>query len=230
MFLTPAQVNKKISIQKAELKRLEKKVSYLEFKVSQVIEKLEEEGVDVEDHVSAALEHILKSQELSENQKVSLEQQIKNATKKDARTRRWHPALIRFALYLKSKTTNSAFEGLRDSGLIVLPCSKTLFDYSHAMSIQEGVNEDILQHVATKVSKLPKSYQKYHSLLCDEIYVSQNLVYNASDNSLIGYEKLDDVEKEMREFDSHIEKLFSGQNVKKEVESAKTMLCYIARP
>lgn len=233
MFLTPDQAALKLKIQHEEIRRKDKRISYLESKLQEMLDK---EGVDIEDDLSVALRLIFKSAQLTEIQKLFLEMQIKNAQVSDKRLHRWHPTMIRLALHIKSKMTNSGYEGLRDSGAILLPSARTLFDYSHAIEAQEGISDEILKLVSERVNAFEKEYQKYHVLLADEIYISQNLVFRGNGHKdgeadvLLGYARLDDVEKELLAFEGFIESKFTGkEQEEKEPELAKTMLTYMVK-
>ena len=57
-------------------------------------------------------------------------QQLKALSVKKRTQIRWHPLIIRWALYLHYKSS-SAYETLRKSGVINLPTSRTLRDYRH---------------------------------------------------------------------------------------------------
>ncbi|XP_034236287.1 uncharacterized protein LOC117642320 [Thrips palmi] len=233
IFLTPDQVNVKLKTQHDDIRKKDKRIYYLEKKVQDLLEK---EGVEIESDLDIALRHILASTELTEIQKMFLECQISNAAKSDKRTIRWHPTMIRLALHIKSKMTNSGYDGLRDSGAILLPHARTLYDYSHAIQAQDGISDGILELVKERVDGLKKEYQKYHVLLCDEIYISQNLVYRGNGrkegkgDELVGYTRLDEVEKEVSDFETYIESKFTGKEEKeKEAQLAKTMLAYMVK-
>lgn len=60
------------------------------------------------------------------------DEQLKALQTKDPRQVRWHPALIKWCLHLKFKST-SAYHALRSTGVLTLPSERTLFDYSHWM-------------------------------------------------------------------------------------------------
>lgn len=61
----------------------------------------------------------------------------KNLALKDKRQIRWHPLLIRWALYLHYKSSGG-YEILRKSGIITLPSSRTLCDYRHFTPTKSG--------------------------------------------------------------------------------------------
>ncbi|KAK3922779.1 Transposable element P transposase [Frankliniella fusca] len=224
--LTHSQALLKLSLQADAIRKRDKKISYLEKRVQDVLDK---EGVDIDKELSDDFQQILESSSLSDVQKLFMKEQMARSKLKDVRSHRWHPTMIRFALFVRDKAGKSGYAALRDTGAIALPSERTLFDYSHSFRPQEGVSDGILKIVCEKVKKLNKSYQKYHNLLCDEMYISKNLVYRQSDGTLVGYSHLDEVEKELQNFESHVEHLFTGKSEKTELQLAKTMLAFLVK-
>ena len=48
-------------------------------------------------------------------------------------------------------------------------------------------------------------HKEFHVLMCDGMHVSQNLVFRASDGDLVGFAKLEDVEKELERLDQYVQ-------------------------
>lgn len=67
---------------------------------------------------------------LNDYQKLLLSQQLKANNVKGGKGMRWHPTIIKWCLYLQSKSPK-CFKTLRESGFIKLPSERTLYDYSH---------------------------------------------------------------------------------------------------
>lgn len=227
--LTSAQAKEKLSNVAKELKNTKKKVSYLKSKIEKLEKLLEEEGVDIPEDDSACFRNILEKSNLSEEQQIFLDQQLAYSKASDPRAHRWHPAMIRFALKIKSHST-AAYEAMRDSGFIKLPHSRTLFDYSHCIDAKIGVNQDLLKMVVEDIQKVEErggrdSEDQYHALIFDEMYVSQNLVYRKKDGALMGYAHLDEVDKEVQQFSSYIE----GKTESRSLPLASTMLAFMVK-
>ena len=70
------------------------------------------------------------------------EQQLKMATIQDSRGRRWHPVMIKWALYLQHQSSSS-YETLRSSGCFSLPSQRTLRDYSHCIKASAGFSDEV---------------------------------------------------------------------------------------
>ncbi|KAK3915278.1 tRNA (guanosine(18)-2'-O)-methyltransferase [Frankliniella fusca] len=225
IHLTLPQALNKINFQHEEIRKRDRRIAYLEKTVEGLLSK---EGVDIEEEVSTDLSNILSNTKLTDIQKLFLEQQLKASNAKNPKCRRWHPTIIRLALHLRM-TSASSYESLRDSGALILPSSRTLFDYSNAITPQIGVSDGILKRLQQKIDKKPKAYEKYCNLLCDEMYVSRNLVHRTSDNTLVGYQHLDEVEKEIANFEVYVENQFRGTSDKSEVPLAKTMLAFMVK-
>ena len=154
-----------------------------------------------------------------------LNEQWQSSNKSDSRAHRWHPAMIRFALHLHM-VSSAGYEALRDSGVIKLPCARTLYDYSHSIKAQNGVNEGIVHLVRDIIQKFPENYKHYNNLLCDGMHISQNLVFKTADGSLVGVTYFDDIDKEMAAFEKYVE----GQDpVSSEPQLATEMLTYMVK-
>ena len=122
------------------------------------------------------MSNILHKYNLNPNQALFLEQQLKYTTASDPRAHRWHPAMLRFAISIRSKSA-VAYEALRDSGFIKLPHSRTLFDYTHYIQTQVGVNKELLKLFVEKVKKEDDPINQYHALIFDEMYIESQMVH-----------------------------------------------------
>ena len=201
VHLSSKQKLEKMQAQSEELKRRAAKILYHKNKINEMLDKV---GVDVDADLHADLHDCLSAaKNLTETQKMFLEQQMKCASKSDPRGFRWHPSMIRLALHIRM-ISPAAYEAFRDSGVIKLPSQKTLYDYSHAFAPQAGVNDGLLSIVKKKIAEMKEAHQKYVALLVDEMYVSKNLVYRKSDNALIGYVHLNHVEEEMQRLENSL--------------------------
>ena len=130
-------------------------------------------------------------------QQIFWDQQLQYNQLKSKSTMRWHPTMIRWCLYLKSKSAK-AYEGVRS--FLSLPCSRTLYDYSHYMEHKLGVNPKVTEqliHSASKMGCYEAEHRSFIGILHDEIKIKSDLVYNKSTGELIGYVRLDDVTNEL---------------------------------
>ena len=106
-------------------------------------------------------------------------QQMKAISLKNKRSMRWHPLVIKWCLYLHHRSS-SAYETLRNSGLIELPSGRTLRDYRHAVPSSVGfssrVDEQLIRFV--RQTKPSPSLAKYVGILIDEMYVKEGLTFD----------------------------------------------------
>ena len=128
---------------------------------------------------------------------------------------RWNPAIIKWCLYLCHKSS-SAYELLRKTRCIYLPSKRTLQQYSNTFSSSGFSNEldEQLFHDA-KVSSL-KEFQKHVSLIGDEMYIKEGLVYERSTGNLIGYCDIGDINNDLQ--------LLEKEYLEKDEESIKNLL------
>lgn len=227
--LTHAQAQKKLSDLARDLSLTKKKNIYLKEKIKKLESLLSKEGVQLDEGDSNHFRSILENANLSEAQQIFLDQQLAYASAKDPRTHTWHPAMIRWALKIKSHST-AAYEAMRDSGFVNLPHSRTLFDYSHCINTTVGVNKELLKMVVQDIQDIEKkgdveAANQYHTLIFDEMYISQNLVYRKSDGALMGYSFLDEVDQELRQFDAYVD----GEKEPPPLPLASTMLAYMVK-
>lgn len=132
-----------------------------------------------------------------------LEQQLHALSLSDRHSMKWHPMMIRLALRIKM-ISSAAYNELASSGFVVLPSERTLYDYSHVMDLKDGIHKPIISEVAKQVGELKEDYQRYHTLLFDEVYISQNLVHKKSTGEIIGYTKLSEVQQEILDLERAI--------------------------
>jgi hypothetical protein len=77
-------------------------------------------------------------------QRVFWEQHAKAAKCKNRRGIRWHPAMIRWCLYLRH-LSGKAYECVRNSGVLQLPSQRTLRDYTHYVPATMGFSSSVDQ-------------------------------------------------------------------------------------
>ena len=138
---------------------------------------------------------------------------------------RWHPVIIRWALYLHYKSSG-AYETLRKSGVIGLPTTRTLRDYRHFGSHCQAGFTATADHQLLDLIKQrkPSHLAKYVILLIDEMYVKEGLVYEKNTGALIGFSDLGGVVQELNEH----KHLVAGDG-RKYKQLAKTMMVIMVR-
>ena len=121
------------------------------------------------------------------------QQQMKASLAKGKQGIRWHPAIIRWCLYLHHRSSG-AYSTLRNSGVIVLPSERTLRDYRHFASSTPGFSKDVdLQLLDLVKVQEPADLANYVSVIIDEMYIKEGLVFDKHTGSLTGFTDLGDV-------------------------------------
>ena len=130
-------------------------------------------------------------------QRILFEQQMQFNQLKNKASMRWHPAVIRWCLYIKSKSTK-AYDGLRSC--LALPSKRTLYDYTHyteaGTGFQVRVTEQLIE-AAEREGLYDNSFKSYVGIIQDEVKIKEDLVYNKHTGELIGYIDLDRVSNEL---------------------------------
>ena len=117
-------------------------------------------------------------------QRIFLESQL-NAVQKQRKTVRWHPAIIKWCIFLCNKSS-SAYKTLRSS-CISLPSQRTLKDYTHFYKSSSGFLDSQLIR-ESKISLLDHQmevrivlaqcfYLLQVSLVADEMHIKEGHVY-----------------------------------------------------
>lgn len=222
----------------ARLKRFYKDVRNLrrvnERLVQKVDQMIAEESVEVDEDMNEelmdALEEADRNNKLTDFHKLFLHQQLKASNVKGATGMRWHPLMIRFALQIKM-CSSVAYATMAKSGFIKLPSSRTLFDYTNAMSIKEGIHHEIIEDVAESVKMCEHEYQRNHSLTFDEVTVCQNLVQRKGTGEVIGYCNLSQASQEISDLQTEIDSAAAEfqPEANKKIPIVKKMLSYMVK-
>lgn len=158
-YLTSLQISERCSNLHTNCVANERKISRLKAK----IEKLSnEQGVTLDPVLHNDMKSIMNenfskiSTQYSENtfERMFWQQHAWSAACKHAKGHRWHPAMIKWCLYLRH-LSGRAYETLRNSGVIVLPSQRTLRDYTHYIPATIGFSEkvDEMLYNTMKVAK-----------------------------------------------------------------------------
>ena len=100
---------------------------------------------------------------------------------------RWHPLVVRFALSLYY-SSRVAYRTATSSGFLVLPSERTLRDYTHWCSVNNGVQFEYIEQAKTVMSqKGMNEDEKLFTLIFDEMKVKGGLVFRKSTGRLIGF-------------------------------------------
>ena len=106
------------------------------------------------------------------------QQQLKAFSLKSTKQMKWHPAMIRWALYLHHKSSD-CYKTLRNSGVVHLPSERTLCDYRYFVPSEPGFSTSTdLQLLDLVKQQQPKSLSNYVTIVLDQMYIKEGLVYN----------------------------------------------------
>lgn len=198
--LTETEKLAKLSQIKCLSKNLKAKVKSLELKVNKAIS---DNGVQLNDRDNNDFSGLMSGlgtqiekefPDSASYQRVFWEQQIKFNKLKDKRGMRWHPLMIKWCIYLKSKSS-STYDALKNSGFINLPSERLLYDYSHFIKAGVDFSPDLVEALRNEVKqkKLTEEWQQYVGILQDEIRIKEDLVYDKHSGELIGFVNLDKI-------------------------------------
>ena len=185
------------------MRNLHKLVRSQQKKIAQLQQTLDRyiqtDGVKVDDTTNKDLYTIMtrnSSSVLSADERfksIFWQQQMKASLAKSKQGIRWHPAIIRWCLYLHHRSSG-AYSTLRNSGVIALPSECTLRDYRHFASSSPGFSRDVdLQLLDLVKAQEPADLANFVSVIIDEMYIKEGLVFDKHTGSLTGFTDLGDV-------------------------------------
>ena len=132
------------------------------------------------------------------------QQQLKAASVKGKSGMRWHPAMIRWCLYLHHKSSG-CYLTLRNSGVLTLPSDRTLRDYKHSSTSRIGFSYELDLELFEAVAKLrPQNLAKYVGLTLDEMHVKEGLCFDKHTGTLIGYSDLGEVNNLLSDYEQQL--------------------------
>ena len=208
--------------QKSQIKSLKDKMRQQFHTKSIVVDS--ELSNDLEQLISTYEKDATKDKSDESFHKIFWAQQMKALSVKSKSQIRWHPLIIRWALYLHHRSSG-AYETLRKSNVIALPSSRTLRDYRHlSSSLTPGfsVVADVQLLDLIKCAK-PNHLAKYVIILIDEVYLKEGLVYNKSTGAMVGFADLGSTLQQLNDYE---DRLSTGTNAR---PLAKTMMVFMVR-
>jgi len=206
-WLVPPQKDQRIRNLHEVVCSQERKIQSLQVKLSRVIQ---DEGIQVDATTHNDLLAIMTSnspkgctESDTSFQHIFRKQQFTAASLKDRYQMRWHPAIIRWCLYLHHRSSG-CYSTLRNSGVISLPSECTLRDYRHfAPSVCGFSTAADLQLLDQVQQQKPAHLAKYVGLVINEMYIKEGLVFEKSTGSLIGYSDLGEVNNLLAAVEQH---------------------------
>lgn len=127
--------------------------------------------------------------------------------------------------HLCNHRSSGAYNTLRDSGVVMLPSGRTLRDYRHHSPAKSGFSNSFdLQLLERARTTKPQDLAKYVTILVDEMYVREGVVYRKTTGDLTGFVELGDVDTYLDEYER-----CSLQGSRKSRELAKTIVVFMVR-
>ena len=205
-YLTAEQCKMRMHNLKEELDQQRSKVNELDKKIKEMIEESSQQldsdfEHDLEHVMKENISRILEMYPEDSFQRLFWKQQLEALAMKDKRQVRWHPPMIRWCLHLKLMSS-PAYDALRSTGVLTLPCERTLRDYTHWMEAGPGFIDSDDEHLMnqTDISCIPE-FQKYVCLVFDEVKIKDDLVYDKNTAEIIGFTNLGNINNHLMELE-----------------------------
>ena len=200
------------------LNNFQKKMSKLEFKISELKiklkESLEQDSVTVDDSQHSLLkeitgrynENVLSEWPEGSLQRVLWEQQVKYCKLKSASGMRWHPAMIRWCVTMYSKSSK-AYNQLANSGFLHLPHPNTLKSYINFTDQCPGINSDIFYLLVQEFGLDDAKESKANvAIVWDEIKIKSGLAVTKGTGKVVGFCSTGDLNEELQNLEFGSEK------------------------
>ncbi|PVD20611.1 hypothetical protein C0Q70_18768 [Pomacea canaliculata] len=178
---------------KEAFKEIRKDKSRLEKDVAQFQEHLKQECMDIDLDISDSLKEI-NCLDIAEPLQHLFWEEQKKAFAAEGHGHRWHPVILRFAILLHIES-KAVYETLTKTGLLKLPGSSTLREYTHVHEASSGFQPEIAEELTKATVKLELN-QRFVTLLHDKMSIKADLVIDKRSGKLVGF-----VNKDMWQFD-----------------------------
>ena len=208
-FLTTPEKDQRLRELHSQHRNTTKRMKRVQDKLAVAIE---EKGISVDESMHGDLRQIM--EECSEKVEseypvgsipyVFWKQQLRAASCSDQCQMWWHPLIVKWCLYLRHQS-NSAYETMRQSGILSLPSQRTLRDYTHYNSTMIGFSDEVDQQLmeAADISSLAE-YQKCIAVIMDEMHIREGVVYDKHSGALLGYTDLGNMNNLLMEFEQSL--------------------------
>lgn len=167
------------------LKATRKSEQLLQEELEAFKKKFETESVGVSETLHQDMREVIDKTVIDDPlSKLFWEQQVK-AFQTQKKGMRWHPAMIRLAILLHSRSA-AAYETLRETGILKLPGPSTLRDYTNVVLPESGFSQPALQEITRQTKDLADK-DRFVVLLHDEMTIKADLVFDRRSGDVIGF-------------------------------------------
>ena len=228
--LDKAELTSRLRLTKSLQKDMSRRVKQLKAKLEAAKAAIERGSHTVDDETHSDLVKIVEQQSSVVSKQfppdsfayIFWQQQLKAATSPNSRGMRWHPLMIKWALYLQYQSAG-AYETIRS--YIALPSQRTLRDYSHHTEAHVGFSDEADKQLMSIADVAPvQDWQKYVIVLMDEMHIREDLVYDKHTGALLGFTYLGDINSHLDRFEQSLQTNTISDSV-----LAKTMLVIMVR-
>ena len=199
--LSTSQLRAKATLLQAQKRALLRKNRIMKEKIAQMIKA---EGVPLVHQQDVLLRKVFEESDCSSIESstpASLLWKQHDESLKKGKAMRWHPAIIRFCIALRSKSS-SAYNLIRESGFLQLPHPTTLHPYSHFATPASGFNSDlVLRIINDHISEEMPPHHRDVSLLFDEMKIKSGLVYSKATGNVVGVVDVGSIGNEILAFE-----------------------------
>ena len=89
--------------------------------------------------------------------------------------------------------------------MLVLPCGRTLRDYTHFIKAGVGIQAEVTEQLMSAVNmKNLNEYEKYVSVVLDEMKIKEELVYNKNESRIVGFVDLGEINSCLTSFEQSL--------------------------
>ena len=106
---------------------------------------------------------------------------------------------MKWAMYLHH-LSSKAYNTIRNSGILTLPSTQTLREYTHLSPTKVGFPVDVERQLLDLLN-VKEDLAKYGIILIDEMYVKQGVVFDKNTGAMIGFADLGEVSNQLNEFE-----------------------------
>ena len=193
-LLTTSEKNQRYAKLKERLVAAERKLKTFITKITTT------DGIILDSQLHSDMEGIMHdlNEEIRENnpdgsfRRLFWDQQIQALKFQDKKRQiRWHPALIKWCLHIKYRSS-SAYHAIRSTGVLTLPSERTLNDYTHVIKERVGFQKSVNQQLVNEAN-VKEEKDKYTVLLFDEMKIKEDLVFDKHTCELIGFVDLGEI-------------------------------------
>jgi hypothetical protein len=118
---------------------------------------------------------------------------------------RWHPLFIRWALNIMICSPKT-YNVMRESGVLTLPSTRTLKDYTHWFQSGVGFQNEVFEQLQEdyRINEFNES-QRQVVLIFDEMRIQESLVFDKSGGNIVGYVDVGDMNSHLKKFETKLE-------------------------